>query len=94
MAAEPDYEALGFIQASGYRTAVFATLHDIGPTTPSSLRDATEIEFAHISRALGRLSDESLVECKTPDRRKGRIYVVTDRGRAVADLLTTGGDDE
>ena len=42
-----------------------------------------DIHMAHISRAIGELRDESLVELLvSEDRRKGRVYGMTEQAQA------------
>lgn len=91
MSAEVDWSALGFVRASKYRSRVLSDLIAHGPCIPTSLVESTGIEFSHVSRALGQLRDEGLAECKTPDRRKGRIYAATDAGEDIHEFMEGSG---
>lgn len=48
---------------------------------PSQIANDAEISISHVSRALGELRDRSLAELLvSEDRRKGRVYGITDHG--------------
>lgn len=75
-----EWDEIGYIISSKYRVAVLRRLAD-GPATPSRIADDTGISIAHVSRALQGLRERSAVELLVPeDRKKGRIYGITDKG--------------
>lgn len=75
-----DWDDVSFVISSQYRIAVLQRLSD-GPATPSRIADDADLGIAHISRALQGLRDRDLVELLvSEDRRKGRVYGVTERG--------------
>lgn len=77
----PDWDAVGFVHASKYRRAVLRELAD-RPQTPTQLADATGYVIAHCSRALIECRERGLVDLLVDeDRKKGRIYGITDDGR-------------
>jgi DNA-binding transcriptional ArsR family regulator len=79
----PDWDDLSFVISSQYRKAVLRRLAD-GPATPSQIATDTDMGIAHISRALQRLREKELVELLvSDDRKKGRLYGLTDYGREV-----------
>ncbi len=51
--------------------------------TPSVLAGELHLSLANISRALRELRSRGLIELLTPDARAGRIFLVTDKGRAI-----------
>ena len=76
-----NWEDISFIISSDYRRKV---LQELGsPKTPSNLSHALEINKTHISRALKELVDKRLVDCLTPNSRKGRLYVISARGKEI-----------
>lgn len=78
-----EWDEIGYIISSKYRVTVLRELAD-GPATPSRIAADSNISIAHVSRALQELRDRGLVELLVPeDRRKGRIYGITDAGQAV-----------
>ena len=55
---------------------------------PTPTSDAICEGVAHISRALQRLRERSLVELLvSEDRKKGRVYGLTERGSAVWETI-------
>lgn len=82
-----EWEDIGFVISSGYRIAVMRRLAD-GPATPSQMAEDSDRSISHISRALHSLRDRDLVDLLVPEqRKKGRIYDLTDRGQEVWDQI-------
>jgi len=85
------YDAVGEVVASTYRQTALEELAD-APATPSTLETRTGHGIAHISRALQQLRDLGLVELLvSEDRRKGRIYGLTDAGEATLNAMAEMG---
>lgn len=95
-----DWDEVGFVISSTYRTFVLEQLaHE--PATPSQIAAADplsvspphdQIYISHVSRALRRLQEHSLVELLVPDdRQRGRIYGITDHGTDVWQTIETEG---
>lgn len=86
MSQDIDYDELSFVISSRYRIAVMKSLLE-QPKTPSEMSDGDDSPgIAHISRALQRLKDRGLVELLvSEDRKKGRIYALTDEGTPIAE---------
>jgi len=77
------WDEIGFVISSRYRVAVLKRLAE-GPATPSQIATDSELSIAHISRSLRRLRDRDLVELLvSEDRKKGRVYGITDRGERI-----------
>lgn len=92
------YDTVGFVQNSTYRLTVIDQL-DARPSTPSDIAEQTAVDIAHISRALQDLREHGVAELLVPeDRKRGRIYGLTDHGEAVharlaeMDKVTNGSD--
>ena len=82
-----EWDSVSFIISSRYRIAVIDRLA-AGPATPSLIADEADDHMAHISRAISELRDESLVELLvSEDRRKGRVYGMTDRAQASWEII-------
>lgn len=82
-----DWDEVSFVISSRYRVAVIRRLAT-GPSTPSQIASDADVGIAHVSRALQRLRDRSLVDLLvSDDRKKGRVYGLTDRGREVWDTI-------
>lgn len=86
-----DWDDVGYVVSSKYRTAVLRVLSD-GPATPTTIADESGLGITHISRALGRLQDRDVVELAVPeDQHKGRFYDLTEQGEELwGEMETTG----
>jgi len=80
------WDLYGFVSASKYREKIIESLEKTN-LTPSQIADSTNLRQPHISSALSELEKKNLVECLNPDRRKGRVYSLTEKGEWVADKL-------
>lgn len=79
----PEWDTISYVISSQYRVIVLRRLSE-GPATPSQIASDAEMATAHISRALGGLRDHDLVELLvSEDRRKGRVYGITEAGTDV-----------
>ncbi|WP_178915286.1 helix-turn-helix transcriptional regulator [Natronomonas gomsonensis] len=75
-----DWDEIGFIISSKYRISVLNRLVE-GPATPSKISEDEDISIASVSHALKQLRERDLVELLVDeDRRKGRVYGITERG--------------
>lgn len=82
-----DWDDVSFVISSRYRIAVLRRLAT-GPATPSQIATDADVGIAHVSRALQRLRDRSLVDLLvSDDRKKGRVYGLTERGRTVWETI-------
>jgi DNA-binding MarR family transcriptional regulator len=88
---EPDWDDISYVISSQYRRMVLGQLY-AGPATPSQLADDTGHAIANVSRALRQLRDRGLVDLLvSEDRRKGRVYGITDTGRLLWEKLVSEG---
>lgn len=77
------WDDIGFVISSQYRVAVLQQLA-AGPATPSKMADESGLAISHISRALGKLRDRTMVELLvSEDQKKGRVYGITEHGEEV-----------
>ncbi len=84
-----EWDDVSYVISSRYRIATLKRLAD-GPATPSRIADDTGLSVAHVSRALQELREHSLVELLvSEDRKKGRVYGITDRGTDVWETIET-----
>ena len=84
-----EWDDVSYVIRSRYRIATLRRLSD-GPATPSRIADDTGLSVAHVSRALQELRDHELVELLvSEDRKKGRVYGITDRGNQVWETIET-----
>lgn len=84
-----EWDDVSYVISSRYRIATLRRLAD-GPATPSRIADDTSLSVAHVSRALQELREHTLVELLvSEDRKKGRVYGITDRGNQVWETIET-----
>jgi len=79
------WKSLSFVMRSKNRINIFKTL--VTPQTPSSMSKKNNLNIKSISRTLIELSKEGLVECKTPEAKKGRIYALTKKGEELLEYF-------
>lgn len=83
------WDDIGFVISSRYRVEVLRILA-AGPSTPSGIADQSDLAISHISRALRRLRERSMVELLvSEDKKKGRIYGITEHGEDVWNKIQT-----
>ena len=73
---------VGKILASPIRLRVLTAIQE-GVVTPKMISTKLNMHTSHVSKALRELERLGLVECKTPDLRKGRIFSVTTCGNQI-----------
>jgi DNA-binding MarR family transcriptional regulator len=82
-----NWDDVSFVISSQYRVAVLEELSE-GPRTPSRISEYADLGIAHISRALQGLRERGIVELLvSEDRRKGRVYGITEKGKSVWDRI-------
>ncbi|MCU4799270.1 winged helix-turn-helix domain-containing protein [Halobacteria archaeon HArc-gm2] len=82
-----EWDDVSYVISSRYRIATLKRLSD-SPATPSRIAEDTDLSVAHVSRALQELRDHELTELLvSEDRKKGRVYGITDHGGAVWETI-------
>ena len=74
-----DDDVLGYLKSSTYRMKVLKKLKE-GFATPSDISSDFDVKLSQISRTLSELEKMGLIMCTTPQRRKGRIYRISEKG--------------
>jgi len=69
---------LSFVKRSKERKKVLSALSK--PMFPKEIDNEVKLGFNRVSRALKELTEEGLVECLTPENKRGRIYKRTKQG--------------
>lgn len=89
----PEWELVSFIKASDIRFGILETLND-KVQTPTELKEKFNVPISRISSVLKELLDAELVENLTPDRRKGKMFNITSKGKKVLSDIQkfTGGE--
>jgi len=82
-----DWDEVGYVISSTYRIKALGRLAE-SPATPTRIAEDTDCLPPHISRALQDLRDVDLVDLLvSEDRKKGRVYGITDRGQEVWEVI-------
>lgn len=76
-----EYDELSFVLTTEKRTSVLVALRT--PATPLMIAKETKITKEHVSRLLKKFVEMGLAECKTPGKRKGKIFELTAKGREI-----------
>jgi len=76
------WEDISYIFSSKVRLRTLISLSK-NQRTPKQLSEELLFALSHISRALKELQEKELVICLTPERRKGRFYQITEKGKNV-----------
>ena len=84
-----DPENLGWVKSSSYRQRVLKSLEEEDMMMPSEIADRTDRHLSHISNTLSELEERQLIECLTPDLKKGRLYSLTEDGVEIVEHLDT-----
>mgnify|MGYP006283465727 FL=1 len=83
-----DWDEVSYVISSQYRLAVVDELAD-EPATPTEIASEAEFATSHVSRAVGRLHDRSIVELTVPESQHvNRQYRLTEKGRRLWDNIT------
>lgn len=85
------WDTIGYLISSKYRLAVVDRLAN-APATPTEIATDENLAPSHVSRAIQRLADRSVVELAVPEaQHKNRQYELTAKGRALwAEIRTAG----
>lgn len=81
--SDEELDLYGYVSSSSRRESIVTVLEK-SPMTPSQISENTDIRLNHVSNVLSDLSDEEVVKCVNPDRKRGRIYKLTEEGNKVA----------
>lgn len=76
-----------YVFSSSYRVKTVKVLKDGEIETPTNIAEVSGIRRNHISKVLGELKQNGVVECINEDYRKGRLYRLTEAGEEIADNL-------
>ena len=75
--------SLGFVMAGPNRIKVLKTISAMKNATPAQISKKTKVLPTNISRTMGQLESKNLIKCVTDGLRKGKIFVLTEEGKAV-----------
>jgi len=79
-------EHVAYIKMSKNRYKVLKSLDD-GIKIPSEIANETNIRLNHVSALLKDLKDHDFVLCLNENDTKGRMYILTETGKTVLNIL-------
>ena len=80
---EEDWDAYGFVRSSNHRKDIVIALSN-SPKIPSEIADNLGMRMPHVSKSLKDLCERDIAKCHNPDKRKGKVYDLTEKGVWVA----------
>ena len=80
-----DWEAVGYIKRSRNRARALAIMSE--PTMPSELGKRMGISLTHASKICRELCSKGFIRCLNDSLTKGRIYLVTEKGKKALCVL-------
>jgi DNA-binding MarR family transcriptional regulator len=81
-----DYQLLGYVLASTYRTKI-ALMLSSQAATPKQMAKITNLRIGHVSNVLKGLVNKGLIECVNAEAKRGRIYRLTQKGKCICELM-------
>ncbi len=89
-----DWDLISFVKSSDKRLRVLLMLKKNSVSTPSDISTKLSIPISHVSSTLSELMEQKLVICLTPERRKTKLYKITEKGVKVLTKIDeiTGGN--
>ena len=88
-----DWDLISFVKSSDKRLRILSMLkHSV--STPSDISINLSIPISHVSSTLSELMENKIVICLTPERRKTKLYKITEKGVKVLSKIDeiTGGN--
>jgi len=80
------WDELSYIISSKVRLKILIAIANEA-STPSKLSEKLGIPMSQVSTALKELSDMNIVKCLTPKRKKGRLYISTEKGLEILKVI-------
>jgi predicted transcriptional regulator len=88
-----DWDLISFVKSSDKRLRILSMLKN-SVFTPSDISTNLSIPISHVSSTLSELMENKIVICLTPERRKTKLFKITDKGLKVLSKIDeiTGGN--
>jgi predicted transcriptional regulator len=82
-------ELLVYIKTSKYRKKILLSLESGKFKIPSEIAKYVDTITSHVSCHLSGLKKRNLITCVNEGAKKGRLYLITDKGKRVLKHLTS-----
>lgn len=88
-----DWDLISFVKSSDKRLRILSMLKN-SVFTPSDISTNLSIPISHVSSTLSELMENKIVICLTPERRKTKLFKITEKGLKVLSKIDeiTGGN--
>ncbi len=88
-----NWDLISFVKSSDKRLRILSMLKN-SVFTPSDISTNLSIPISHVSSTLSELMENKIVICLTPERRKTKLFKITDKGLKVLSKIDeiTGGN--
>lgn len=80
-------EELSVIKASRHKQNIIKILSNESLKIPSELGHELNLKTTHVSANLKELKEMNIVKCLNEDKKKGRLYCITDKGKILTKFL-------
>ena len=74
---------LSYVKPSKYRKNILIVLGNEKFKIPSEIADEVGTITSHVSSHLSGLKKRGLIKCINEDAKKGRLYLITEKGKTV-----------
>ncbi len=87
-----DWDLISLVKSSDKRLRILSMLKN-SVSTPSDISSKLGIPISHVSSTLSELIEHKIVICLTPERRKTKLYKITEKGLKILSKIDeiTGG---
>jgi len=75
-------DEIGFVKISEQRQKIMKELKN-KLKIPTEIAKSTNMSVSEVSRSLRTLKDRKIVVCLNEDKRVGRVYTLTDKGKKI-----------
>lgn len=82
-----DNDDIGFIKSGKYRIELMVLLKNGILATAIEMAGKIGVYLSQVSRTFSKVEEKGVISCTTPNRKKGRIYRLTERGIKVLDFM-------
>ncbi|MFH7880754.1 MAG: MarR family winged helix-turn-helix transcriptional regulator [Candidatus Aenigmatarchaeota archaeon] len=85
------FEEVSYLLSSSLSLKILIAISSLPFPTPTLIAKTIKCSPSNVSTKLIKLREKGLTICITPERRKGRIYKLTKKGKIVIGFLNNSG---
>jgi DNA-binding MarR family transcriptional regulator len=80
------WEDVGVVKASTIKLEILKLLLN-NALTPKDISETIGKHLSQVSRSLKAMEERGIVQCVTPQLRKGRLYTITEKGKDLMEKI-------